>query len=132
MMKKRSTNSTRRKQTRKYRKQRKTRKQCGCLKWNWKLKGGEHGQIPNYAVNTWNSDPNYAQISARNVPMLGGNVLGGNVLGGNMLGGNVLGNMLANFGAIDGQGAANTVLGNMPSVDGSPNVQPLINQYRAV
>ena len=116
-MKKRNTNSSRRKQTRKYRKQRKTRKQCGCLKWNWKLKGGEHGQIPNYAVNTWNSDPNYAQISARNVPMLGGNVLG---------------NMLANFGAIDGQGAANTVLGNMPSVDGSPNVQPLINQYRAV
>ena len=121
-MKKGTTNSTRRKQTRKYRKQRKTRKQCGCLKWNWKLKGGEHGQIPNYAVNTWNSDPNYAQISARNVPMKGGN----------MLGGNMLGNFLANFGAIDGQGAANIVLGNPPPVDGSPNVQPLINQYRAV
>lgn len=124
------TRTNRRKQTKKYRKQRKTRKQsCGCLKldWNWnKIKGGEYGEIPNYALNTWNSDPNYAQISARNMPTVGGKT---NKKGGfNKKGGS----LLASFSAIDGQEAANTVLANPPQVDGSPNVQPLIKSFYAV
>lgn len=32
-----------------------------------KWKGGENGQIPNYAINTWQHDPNYMQISSRNI-----------------------------------------------------------------
>ena len=116
-MKKKSI-PNRKKQTKKYRKQRKTKKSCGCLKLDIfkggkelkskKMKGGEYGQIPNYALNTWNSDPNDMQMSARNLQMH-----------------HTGGSLLASFSAIDGQEAANTILAKSPMVNSAPNVQPL-------